>query len=209
MTHHPASTIDAEKAAKAFAASLTGRGPHWDETMAVMHPKMANSGNENAWYVIDNCIDEGICESEPEPGSDEEFEILTRWCEKRAQTCKQKMHQVAIENGHILAHRIIDSEPENLKASLGIFWSHDFGNWPDPVTPWGKGRGAFPTLLIEALVPVEAVDWQISCTALMDWMVGDCESELRLKPGYPLKEVRGFYLSDRKPIILPDKEYAS
>ena len=78
MTHHPASTIDAEKATKAFAASLTGRGPHWDETMAVMHPKMADSGNENAWYVIDNCIDEGICESEPEPGSDEEFEILTR-----------------------------------------------------------------------------------------------------------------------------------
>ena len=31
--------------------------------MAVMHPKMADSGNENAWYVIDNCIDEGICES--------------------------------------------------------------------------------------------------------------------------------------------------
>lgn len=206
---HPASAIDTDAAARAFALSLTGKGPHWDATMIDMHPEMGTSGDEHAWYVIDACIDMGLCYSEPESGSKEEAEILTRWCQQRAPVCKAKMERIVIEDGHVLAHRIIDSHPGELRPALGIFWSHDFDNWPDPSTPWGEKRGTFPTLVIEARIPVEAIDWQTSCTALMDWMVGDRESELRLRPGYPLKDVKAFLLSDMEPIKLPDMDYTS
>lgn len=206
---HPASAIDTDAAARAFALSLTGKGPHWDTTMTKMHPEMGKSGDECAWYVIDACIDMGLCKEEPEKGSAEEVAILTEWCNQRAPVCKAKMERIVIEDGHVTAHRIIDSKPEDLKPALGIFWSHDFDNWPDPSTPWGEKRGTFPTILIEAKVPVEAIDWQTSCTALMDWMVGDCESELRLKPGHPLKDVKAFLLETMDSITIPDRNWTS
>ena len=206
---HPASSIDTDAAARAFALSLTGKGPHWDSTMTRMHPEMGASGDECAWYVIDACIDMGLCEDEPEKGSPEEAAILTKWCDQRAPVCKAKMERIVIEDGHVTAHRIIDSKPEDLKTALGIFWSHDFDNWPDPSTPWGEKRGTFPTIVIEAKIPVEAIDWQTSCTALMDWMVGDCESELRLEPRHPLKDVKAFLLETMEPIELPDRNWTS
>ena len=209
MTNHPASTIDVEAAAHTFALSLTGCGPHWDATMIAMHPEMALSATENVWYTIDNCIDIGLCNDAPKTGSEEEIEILTQWCQQRAPACKTKMQNIAIADGHVLAHRMIDSNPEDLRTDLGIFWSHDFHNWVDPVTPWGKGRGAFPTLLVEARIPVEAIDWQTSCMALMDWMIGDTESELRLYPGHRLKDVRLSYIVDNKPIAIDEREWTS
>ncbi len=209
MKNHPASSIHEGQAAEAFTLSITGRGPHWDKTMSDIHPQMADSGSENLWYVIDNCIEQNICRSEPKTGSQEEYDVLSKWCKKRAKTCKQKMHRIEINDGRILAHRIINSKPESLRSSLGVFWSHDFNNWVDPTSPWGGIPGSMPTLLIEALVPVEAVDWQTSCMALMDWMVGDTESELRLKPGYPLKNVKAKFLSNRQKISIPDVKYIS
>ena len=206
---HPAATIDVDAAAHAFAQSLTGRGPHWDVVMVEKHSTMANAGSESIPYVIDHCIEIGLCSEEPESGSEEETAILNKWCELRAPTCKKIKEQIVIKDGHVLAFRIIDSNPEDIDRNLGIFWSHDLGNWDDPVTPWGKGRGQYPTLLIEARVPVEAIDWQVSCMAHMDWMVGDTESELRLRPGYPLKDVKFSYVSDGKPIAVPDRGFVS
>src|SRR3546814_1488979 len=49
----------------------------------------------------------------------------------------------------------------------------------DPYAPWSEGGRDAPTIVIEAQIPVEAIDWQTSCMALMDWYSGDCESELR------------------------------
>ena len=206
---HPASAIDTEAAARAFALSLTGKGPHWDTTMTEMHPEMGGSGDECSWYVIDACIDMGLCEEEPQKGSPEEVAVLTKWCDQRAPVCKAKMERIVIEDGHVTAHRIIDARPDDLRPALGIFWSHDFDNWPDPSTPWGEKRGTFPTIVIEAKVPVEVIDWQTSCTALMDWMVGDCEAELRLRPGHPLRDVKAFLLETMEPIELPDRNWTS
>src|SRR3546814_20670600 len=50
----------------------------------------------------------------------------------------------------------------------------------DPYAPWSEGGRDAPTIVIEAQIPVEAIDWQTSCMALMDWYSGDCESELRV-----------------------------
>lgn len=206
---HPASTIDSDAAAQAFALSITGKGPHWDKTMAAMHPKMADSGNEHAWYVIDHCLEIGLCEDEPLSGSDEEAQILEKWCDQRAKTCKQKLEGLTFEEGYIRAYRIIETTPEKLRPALGIFWSHTLENWDDPITPWGEGRGKTTVLLIEALVPLEAIDWQTSCLAHMDWMVGDTESELRMMPGYPLKEVKVRYLKNRREISIPDVQFTT
>lgn len=204
---HPASSIDEEAAAEVFAASISGEGDHWDKTMIAMHPEMREKGNENAWYVIDRCIEMGLCDEEPDPGSKEEANILKKWSEIRAPECKRKLKNLPLEGDHIRAFRMIDCNPENIRSQLGVFWSYTLENWDDPVTPWGDPE--LPTLLIEALVPLEAVEWQTTCLANMDWMIGDTESELRLKPGYPVKEVKISYLRGVEEITVPDISYTT
>jgi len=203
---HPASVIDTEAAAKVFTLSITGQGSHWDALMCELHPKMASVGDETAWYVIDRCAEMGLCDEDTDPASEEGQKALEEWSRQRSPVCKALKEAIPITDGHIKAHRIIISKPDDLNPKLGLFWSHDIDNWPDPATPWGK-KDAGPALLIEAMIPVEAVDWQTSCLAHMCWMVGDTESELRIKPDFPLKEVKAEMLENGNHVKIPDHQW--
>src|SRR3546814_13605765 len=79
----------------------------------------------------------------------------------------------------------------------------------DPYAPWSEGGRDAPTIVIEAQIPVEAIDWQTSCMALMDWYSGDCESELRVFPGHAIIVIECRPLGGGRLIELPDLEYTS
>jgi hypothetical protein len=208
-TGHPADAIDETDAAVRFWWSLTG-GSHWDELLVAMKPECANCGSEHAQYTIDACFDEGLTtDDELDAQSEEGRRVLRLWCDSRARTCAEILRALPVVDGHVRAHRLIACDPADLRADLGLFWTHAFEDWPDPYAPWGVGGREAPTLVIEAMVPVEAVDWQVSCMALMDWYCGDSESELRLKPGFPVHLVSCTRLDDGsfdpvEPVVVPD-----
>lgn len=203
-TTHPAEAIDVEDAAVRFWWSLTG-GSHWDDLMVRLKPELAGSGTEHASYTMDACIDDGLTDEEDlDPQSERGREVLRRWCDARAARCREVLRGLDIVDGHVRAHRLIACGPEELRADLGVFWSHAFDEWPDPVAPWAEGGREARTLVVEALIPIEAIDWQVSCMALMDWYCGDSESELRVLPAHPVRFVSCRDLETDEPMIVPD-----
>jgi hypothetical protein len=180
--------------------------------MVSLRPELAGSGSEHAAYTLESCIEEGTddCDNEMDPASPEGVERLRLWCEERAPLCAERIAALPIVDGHVRGHRMIAvSDPAELRPALGVFWTHDFENWPDPYPLWAEeGRDA-PTIVVEALVPVEAVDWQSSLMCLMDWFLGDCEAELRVRPGFPVRIVSAFRLDDDSPVDLPEMEWTT
>jgi len=204
---HPADVIDVQDAAVRFWWSLTG-GSHWDELMVRMKPELAGSGTEHAGYTMDACIDEGLTEEDDlDPQSEEGREVLRLWCVTRAGRCAEVLRGLDIVDGHVRAHRLVGCGPEDLKADLGVFWTHAIDDWPDPYAPWAEGGRDARTMIVEAMIPVEAVDWQVSCMALMDWYCGDSESELRVLPGHAVRLVSCVDLATDEPMVLPDLEW--
>lgn len=208
-TPHPADSIDAAQVAERFWHSLT-TGEHWDALMVSMRPELANTGAEHIEYTFDACVDDRLVDDEEvDPRSELGLAVLRTWCERRAPTCIDILRKLSVIDGHVRAHRLIGCTPSTLKPALGLFWTHNFDDWPDPYAPWAEdGRNA-PTLVIEAMVPVDAIDWHVSCMALMDWFTGDCESELRLRPGHPLRVIGCRQLADDSEVVVPDLDYTS
>lgn len=209
MTIHPASLLDYEEIGDTLAKSLTGQTTHWDSDMARMHPKMTECSREEAEEILSNCVERGLVREYLEPDHPRAPKLITQWCGLRIHEVNRRMMQIRIEDGHVTAHRIIATKPKDLKSPLGIFWSHDFDNWPDPVTPWGNNLRGVPTLVVEGRVPVEAINWRFSALALMSWLLGDTESELRLYPGHPIRDVKVTYLEDGKSVEVPDQNWIS
>lgn len=208
---HPAvAGMDVAVAARRFHASLTG-GAHWDDLMVSLRPETADCGSEHAAYTLDACVEEGLVgDDDVDPTSPEGVEALRLWCERRAPACAERIAALPVVDGHVRAHRMIAvSDPAELRPALGVFWTHDFENWPDPYPLWAEGGRDAPTIVVEALVPVEAVDWQSSLMCLMDWFLGDCEAELRVRPGFPVRIVSAFRLDDDTPVDLPELEWTT
>lgn len=179
---HPAFAIDLEAASARFHASLFG-GDYWDELAVAMRPDLKQIGDEHLDYTFDACIDHDLAEEGVDPRSPEGIAALRRWTDFRAKTCSEILVRLPVVDGRVRGHRLIACAPEQLRPALGLFWTHNFDDWPDPYAPWSEGGRDAPTIVIEAQIPVEAIDWQTSCMALMDWYSGDCESELRVFPG--------------------------
>lgn len=207
VTSHPADVIDVGDAALRFWQSLVG-GEHWDRLMVSLKPELANSGSELVHYTFDACVDEGLADDpEMDPLSPEGRDVLRRWCDRRAPTCAAILRRLPVVDGHVRAHRLIACDPAHLRPDLGVFWTHNLDDWPDPYALWAEGGRDAATIVVEAMIPMEAVDWQTSCLALMDWYCGDCESELRVRPGYPVRVVGCTRLEDDSPVAIPDIEY--
>lgn len=200
-------TIDIDAAAKVFGDWITGEGLHWDRTMVAMHPEMEIGPDEEDWYIIDHCAETGRCADDLEPGSAEWKRVLREWTAARSATCAAKLSSIPIIDGRLHLHRIIACEPSELRPELGIFWSHDISSWDDPITPWGPTDK--PILMIEAMVPAEAADWQLSCMALMSWLRGDMESELRVAPGHPVEILSITALADGARLPIPDEKWTT
>src|SRR3546814_6346736 len=148
-----------------------------------MRPDLKQIGDEHLDYTVDACIDHDLAEEGVDPRSPEGIAALRRWTYFRAKTCSEILVRLPVVDGRVRGHRLIACAPEQLRPALGLFWTHNFDDWPDPYAPWSEGGRDAPTIVIEAQIPVEAIDWQTSCMALMDWYSGDCESELRVFPG--------------------------
>lgn len=206
---HPANTIDFDAIAEIFAGAMSGETEHWDKDMIRIHPEMGLDVSQEAGQILDNCVDRGMAEDYIEHDDPKAPALIRAWSLVRAPECRKKMLKIPIEDGHVLAHRIIAAKVEDLKNPLGIFWSHDFPNWPDPKTPWGNNMNGVPTLVLEGKIPVEAINWEYSALALMSWLLGDTESELRVYPGYSIRNVKATYLKSGKKVEVPDQNWIS
>lgn len=43
----------------------------------------------------------------------------------------------------------------------------------------------------------------------MEWFLGDCETELRVRPGFPVRIVSAFRLDDNSSVNLPELEWTT
>lgn len=201
--------IDVDTAAIAFRDSLM-TGTWWDHEVVALRPELSHCGSEHLQYTLDACYDQGLIDHEIEDiQSKEAYAVITKWCQQRAVICRDKLGSLEVTNGHVRGHRIIACDQSTLRAQLGIFWSHDIDNFVDPYAPWGEGGRDAPALLIEAMIPITAVNWPTSHLSLMDWMTGDSESELRLYPNHPLIVVGCTTLEDDQPVDIPGYIYTS
>ena len=190
-TMHPANVIDAGTCAAVVAAWLLGEGPHWDPFIRDHRPEMQCPASTLEYTMEGICDDafheRGIEYEDLDPTSDVGRAEIAAWCTKRAETAKATLVGLPIVDGGIRAHRLIGATPDALRADLGIFWTHSIDETVDIYAMWAEGgREAPSTLCIEAVVPLESIDWAVSCMALMDWFLGDSEQELRLRPGHPV-----------------------
>jgi len=206
---HPCSQLDYEKIANTFGLAISGQSEHWDKDMIRLHPEMANAIDEEADEIISSCVDRDMIDEYIESDDPRAKDLIMKWCQIRRHEVQEKMENIPLENGYVRAHRIISCKPGDIRNPLGIFWSHDFKNWPDPTTPWGTNLKGKKTVVIEALVPIEAVNWEYSAMALMSWLLGDCESELRLYQNSPITVEKAWYLESGEKIEMPQLKWRS
>jgi hypothetical protein len=205
---HPATSIDLTAASATFHASLIG-GDYWDTLASTMRPELKQVGDEHIDYTFDACIDHGLAAEGVDPRSPDGVAALRQWTDLRAKTCAAILAKLPVIDGHVRGHRLIACEPVKLRPALGLFWTHNLEDWPDPYAPWSDNARDAPTLVIEAMIPVNAIDWQFSCMALMDWYSGDAESELRVYPGHSVKLIGCTALSDDKTVTIPEVAYTT
>lgn len=205
---HPAASINLADASARFHASLVG-GVYWDETAVAMRPELAQCGDEHIEYTFDAAVEHGFGSDGMDPCSPEGAAALRLWTDHRARTCASILTALPIIDGCVRGHRLIACEPKDLRSSLGIFWTHNLDDWPAPYAPWSENARHAPTLVIEALIPIEAIDWQVSCMSLMDWYSGDAESELRARPGHSIQILGCTALDGGSTICIPDYKYTT
>lgn len=206
--NHPATSINVAAASARFHASLVG-GAYWDETAVALRPDLAQCGDEHIDYTFDASVEHGFGLEGMDPRSAEGVAALRCWTDYRARICADILADLPIIAGCVRAHRLIACAPMNLRPSLGRFWTHNFEDWPDPYAPWSEDARDAPTLVIEAMIPVEAIDWNVSCMALMDWYSGDAESELRAEIGHAVRLIGCTDLENHSPVILPNLLYTT
>jgi len=211
ISSHPADAISPVAVAKRVFESLSGK-QYWDLESASRMPNLTFDGTENLRYTWDAIYEEGLTDLEDPDEFDFTsptiLEPLRKWTDARARICIKNMQSIPVIDGFVQGHRMIQCHPENLISPLGIFWTHGLENWPDPLAPWGKenrDETKIPTLTVEAMIPVGAIDWETSCTALCDWFIGDCESELRAVPGHPVRLVKITDLETGDPVLIPNQ----
>jgi hypothetical protein len=208
---HPASIIDRSAVSKHILTSLSG-GPFWDPQSAAARPDLIMDGTEFVEYEWEGLHSHGFSEIEEPEAFDfsnaEIHEPFAKWCDFRVEKSHETLLALPITEGRIKAYRLIQSHLHDLRPELGIYWSHTIERWDNPIAPWGDQSPDAPTLLIEAMVPAEAVDWETSCAALCCWYCGDMESELRLVPGKTVTNVSAVNTKTYQPVILPHPESA-
>jgi hypothetical protein len=189
---HPADVVDVQAAADMVAAWLLGEGPHWDPFIRDHRPEM-QSPDQTLDYTMEGIRDHAFHErgieydeEDLEPHSPMGRTEIAAWCLDRALTARKTLTNLPIVDGGMRAHRLIGTSPDALRADLGIFWTHSLHETVDIYAMWAPDGRDAETLCVEAVVPLESIDWQTSCMALMDWYLGDSEQELRLRPGHPV-----------------------
>jgi hypothetical protein len=223
LERHPAASIDEAACAATVHAWLLGRGPMWDPFMRDHRPDMCDP-EQTLDYTLDGVLEDAIEEGLVDDGrerlkaSDPETDaLLMRWCLDRARICAATLADLEIVDGHVLAHRLVAATPATLRASLGIFWTHSIDECVDPYPMWSeRGRDEPDVLLVAAMVPAAAIDWNVSCMALMDWLIGDSEQELRVLPGWKVRIANCVRWNDEphpgeepEPVLLPDLHWTT
>jgi hypothetical protein len=207
LKEHPAFVVSLDRVASKFAISLL-TGLHWDEEIIERKPNIGSINFERLQYTLQNVSE--LSDLDPLDKSAIE-EGIHSWCKKRVVTCFNKLGNLDIEKFehsdtdtfHIKSRRMIGCLPEDLRKELGVFWTFDFDNWPDPYPLWSVHGREGPVILVTALIPVDRVNWQASLMCLMDWMLGDCEAELRVYKDTPVKLLKGEDLNTGEDIFLP------
>lgn len=204
LKYHPYFKFDVHATAHDFWVSLT-TGKHWDTQLVSLLPSVANAGSEHVKYTLDACYTQGLTQTEDlDPQSQEALDVLKVWCDKRAVTCATKLGEIETVDFHYIeVQRMIACQPQDLRPNLGIFWTHDLENWPDPYPLWAEGERDQPTLVVTGLIGISDIDWQTSLMSHMCWMLGDCEAEIRVKSGVPVKMVDCSWLHDGSNVTLP------
>lgn len=190
---HPAWCVDLDAAARAVSSWLLGEAPHWDPYIRDHRPDMS-SLEGILDYTMEGIQDHafhsrGVEYDVLDPQSEDGRREIADWCASRAAGARDVLLALPVVDGGIRAHRMIGTDPAGLRSDLGIFWTHSLLECVDPYPIWAPGGRDAECLCIEAVAPLEAIDWQTSCMAMMDWYTGDAEQELRLRPGHRLRIV--------------------
>lgn len=216
---HPSTGIDIEKAARVVAASINCHGPYWDLDSCVRRPDLKWEGAFHAADIL-MAVREHMADIIPcsYRGDDlthpDAQKAIHDWCRKRAEDKAEQLGQLEVhEDGTIFVERVIGCRPENLRSDVGVFWTTDVQHGGILNAPWAVDDTE--EMLVTARVHHSHVDWQKSCMARMDWYSGDCELELRLLPGRPLRDVaawtwnQSLIVDARRRLILPDMDWTS
>lgn len=207
---HPASVINEEAVANRLYRSLTNQ-EYWDTQANSARPDLKFEGDEHLDYLWDMLYESGLTDIEylDDIARDDPkvTKAISLWSTQRAAKCRAEMFKIPVENDRVRAHRLIQCYPPELTSPLGIYWTHSYYNMIDPVAPWGREkntRSTVPTLVIEAMIPTAAIDWETSCVALCDWYCGDSESELRIIAGHTIEPISIFNNANDEPYEIPD-----
>lgn len=99
-----------------------------------------------------------------------------------------------MEQPEIRVWRVIRVPPawfHNPRSDLGVYWTYDIAGWDEEVglhSIWGSKRPG-QDIVIEADVLWNGVDWIKTIRAHIDYLSGDREFEIRVKPMAPLRVI--------------------
>lgn len=202
------------------AMSINGQGEFWDRHALTCRPELDGEGGLHAGDILlavrEHLSDEIACTyAGDDVGHPDAIRAIEDWATLRAHEKADQLSGIEIaDDGSIAVQRAISCRVEALRPALGVFWTSDVAQADIDTSPWHDGDE--PTMLVSARVHHDDVDWQTSCMARMDWYSGDCELELRLKPGRRLHQVGAVdWLDERRrngtldPIILPDLDWTT
>lgn len=186
---HPSSRIDQGAAIETMTASWIAGG-YWDAHATSVRPELADADLGNRWRLIDDLAEEdetvaAMAERQPYDGplSDELSKVVRDWMIHRAAYAMRVLSGIPIVDRAIVATRAVRCRPEDLRTPLGVFWSWDPEWCGGADAHWGAVDAAdLPLIHLVASVPVCSVDWQTTLLCAMDYLCGDDERELRLKP---------------------------
>lgn len=111
------------------------------------------------------------------------------WVSARYREVVAKLNNIEMHSGRYILHRTIKvpaNWPTGNIVSLGEYWSFD----PiDLYAMWASPDLIGHEVEIIAEVSPDAVNWELSILANMDWYSGDSENELRLVKGKEVKVI--------------------
>ena len=216
---HPSHVVDRHSAATVVAASINRRGPYWDALSMTRRPDLIWDGAEHAADIL-MAVQEHMQEDIPctyrggDPSHPDAMRAIEEWCRIRADDKAEQLAELDVDgDGTVFVERVVACPPETLRSAIGVFWTTDVQHGGILSAPWGSDRTH--EILITARVHHSHVDWQASCMARMDWYSGDCELELRLRPGRPLVDVAAWswdqsLIEDRRRrLVLPDLDWTT
>jgi len=216
---HPSRIVDRNEAATIVAASINRRGPHWDALSNTCRPDLVWDGAMHAGDILlavqEHMQDEIPCSYR---GGDlshpDAMRAIDDWCRIRSDEKAEQLAGLPIDDrGTVFVERVIACRAEDLRSTIGVFWTTDVQHGGILSAPWGSDRT--DEILITARIHHSHVDWQASCMARMDWYSGDCELELRLRPDRPLVDVAAWSWDQsliegrRRRLVLPDLDWTT